>query len=114
MASLAKDVLCVSDNEDMVTEEPLTGNSNRGAKKRASSVSRKVTDKSKKKKTNEVCDDSRPSGSGLGKNKAVTEDLTPLTSRDLPTIVAAVVKSLREGSHRVTDEEEPIDPPLPG
>ena len=38
MALLAKDLLCVSDNKDTVTEEPVTENSNRGAKKRASGV----------------------------------------------------------------------------
>ena len=50
----------------------------------------------------------------MGYNEAVTEDLTALTVRDLPTIVAAVVKSLWEENHRVTYEEEPNDPPLLG
>ena len=113
MAFLAKDVLCASDNEDSVAQEPATRNFNRGAKNvHRLGVSRKVTDKSKK--TNEVSDDSRPLDSGLGNNQLVTEELTTLTARDLPSIVDAVVKSFREENHRDTEEEEPNDPPLPG
>ena len=47
-------------------------------------------------------------------NQCVTEDLTPLTIRDLRTIVADVVRSLREDNHRDTDKEELNVPTLSG
>ena len=65
MDSPAKDRLYAFDNEDVIVQEAESGNCNRGAK-RASSVRSKVTDKLKKKQTNDIPDNYRDSGSILG------------------------------------------------
>ena len=111
MSSVVKDVLRLSDNEDTGAQKCSSGASCRGVKKIGSSVSHKVADKSKRKKTTEVPDDCCLSGSGTGDNSPCSEELTPLTTRDLPTIVAAVVRFLRaENLHNAEDEEQ-TDPP---
>ena len=86
----------------------------RGGKKCGKSSGLGTSGKGKKRKTVDGYDDCCPSRNGTVDNNPSSVEMAPLTAHDIPAIVAAVVKSLREDPAQDTDGNGQPDPPSPG
>lgn len=114
MSSFSRDVLSLSDNEDVQDDSAIAGSFTRSRKKRGKSGGLTTSEKGKKRKTANGSEHCGPSRNGTAGNNPSTADTTPLTAGDIPAIVAAVVKSLREDPAQDTDDDIQPEPVQPG
>ena len=114
MSSFARDVLSLSDNEVVEGDSVTTGRFTRSRKKHGKSGGLTTSEEGKKRKTANGSEHCGPSRNGTFGDNPSSSDTTPLTARDIPAIVAAVVKSLREDPAQDTDDDGQAEPLPPG
>lgn len=112
MSRVQKDVLLADDSSSEEGEmEP--GTSGRQSEKGKRKQVGNVTIKAKRAKTS-VVEEAQLEGKRAEKGKSPSHGGKALTMEDMPSIVAAVVKAMKEASAVENEDERPLDDTPPG